>query len=294
MFHLFGNILTHHGTAANNHGENEGNITPLQKLEWEGDAHTTVSAEAIRWALRYYWQRVGYNVNRRWNDETNNGFSFTDTGFDAASFIDDDVLGFMRAEAAKLENSDEPLQKTKKRPKGTIVNRRGVLEVTRAISIAPFVGDITFNAVSGEKGRTSLYGTEVHATRYQYGFAMTPDRLKTKAHTFAVLDGLVSLSEVAGNHARFLYDFSPESIVLRWTHDFSPRLLYCFKQDEAGTLSVIDLIRRIDAGDIDPKELWIGGKIARTLEESGANIFPGVKATVEALKQVIRGDMQLS
>lgn len=243
--------------------------------------------------MRYYWQQAGYNVNRCWNDETNQ-FSFTDAGFDPAKFIDDDVLGFMRAEAAKLENSNEPSQKTKQRPKGTIVNRRGVLEMTRAISTTPFVGDITFNSMSGERGRTSLYGTEMHATRYQYGFAMTPDRLKTKGHTFAVLDGLVSLSEVAGNHARFLYDFSPESIVLRWTHDFSPRLLYCFKQDEAGTLSVIDLIHGIDAGDIDPKELWIGGKIAGTLEESGANVFPGVKAAVEALKQVIRRDMQLS
>jgi len=292
VLHLFGNILTHHGTAANNHGENEGNITPLQKLEWEGETHTTVSAEAIRWALRYYWQKAGYNVNRRWNDETN-AFSLADENFDAASFIDDDVLGFMRAEGAKVESSDEPSEKKKKRPKGTVVNRRGVLEVTRAISTTPFSGDITFNAVSGVKNRTSLYGTEVHATRYQYGFAMTPKRMKTKSHTLAVLDGLVSLSEVAGNHARFLYDFSPETIVLRWTHDFSPRLLYCFKQDEAGSLSVNDLAHRINAGDIDPKELWIGGKVAETLGDWEANIFPGVKAAVEALKQVIRSDMQL-
>ncbi|MBD1847874.1 type I-B CRISPR-associated protein Cas7/Cst2/DevR [Cyanobacteria bacterium FACHB-63] len=293
MFHLFGNILTHHGAAANNRGENEGNITPLQKLEWKGNTHTTVSAEAIRWALRYYWQRVGCNVNRRWSDETNQ-FSFTDPGFDPAKFIDDDVLGFMRVEGAKLENSEEPSKATRKRPKGTKVNRRGVLEVNRAISTTPFVGDITFNAVSGEKGRTSLYGTEVHATRYQYGFAMTPERLSTKSHVLAVLDGLVSLSDVAGNHARFLYDFSAESIVLRWTHDFSPRLLYCFKQDEAETLSAIDLIHRIEAGDIDPKELWVGGKGTRNLEDWGAHVFPGVKAAVEALKQTISRDMQLS
>lgn len=98
---------------------------------------------------------------------------------------------------------------------------------------------------------------------------MTPDRLETKSHVLAVLDGLISLSEVAGNHARFFYDFSPEMIVLRWTHDFSPRLLYCFNQSESGALSVIDLIERIDAGDIDPKELWIGGKGAENLEERG-------------------------
>ncbi|MBD2069540.1 type I-B CRISPR-associated protein Cas7/Cst2/DevR [Leptolyngbya sp. FACHB-671] len=292
MFHLFGNILTHHGPSANNRGENEGNITPLQKLAWQGETHTTVSAEAIRWALRYYWQKAGYNVNRRWNGETNE-FALQDLNFNSETFIDDDVLGFMRAEGAKAESADEPSKKGKKRPKGTVLNRRGVLEVTRAVSSTPYDGDITFNAVSGAKNRTSLYGTEFHATRYQYGFAMTPDRLKNKSRIFAVLDGLLSLNEVAGNQARFLYDFAPSSIVLRWTQDFSPRLLYCFKCDEAGkNLSAEDLVYRINAGDIDPKELWVGGEIAETLADSEVHKFSGIKAAGEALKQVIKHDMQ--
>ena len=48
--HLFGIVVTPYGAAANNRGENEGNITTLQKLLWKGEVHTTVSAEAIRWA----------------------------------------------------------------------------------------------------------------------------------------------------------------------------------------------------------------------------------------------------
>jgi len=293
MFHLFGNLLTSYGTAANNRGENEGNITPLQKLEWKGETHTTVSAEAIRWALRYYWQKAGYRVNRRWDDHANE-FVWENPDFDDASFIDDDVLGFMRAEAAKLEASDQPKEKGKKAPKGTKTARRGVLEVTRAVSTTPYAGNITFNAVSGQKGRTSLYATEVHATRYQHGFALTPDRLKDKSRIHGVLDGLISIGEVAGNHARFLFDFSPESIVLRWTHDFSPRFLYCFEEDEAGEVLVPDLLRRVATGDIDPKELWIGGAISETLGDVGANVFPGVKSAVEALKRVIAEDLQLS
>ena len=293
MFHLFGNLLTSYGTAANNHGENEGNLAPLQKLFWKGEPHTTVSAEAIRWALRYYWQKAGYRVNRSWDDNVNK-FVWENPDFDAASFIDDDVLGFMRAEAAKLEASDQPKEKGKKAPKGTTTARRGVLEVTRAVSTAPFVGDFSKNAVGGQKGRNSLYSTEVHATRYQHGFALTPDRLKDKSRIHAVLDGLISIGEVAGNHARFLFDFSPESIVLRWTHDFSPRFLYCFEEDETGEVLVPDLVRRVGAGDIDPKELWIGGAISETLGDFGANVFPGVKSAVEALKQVIAEDLQLS
>ena len=51
-FHLYGNILTFYGVAANNRGENQGNITTLQKLLWQGETHTVVSSEAIRWAIR--------------------------------------------------------------------------------------------------------------------------------------------------------------------------------------------------------------------------------------------------
>jgi len=299
-FHLFGNILTGYGIAANNRGENEGNITTLQKLLWQGEVHTTVSAEAIRWALRYYWQTShgDYEVNRRWDDDKNDNV-WENSSYNDQLFIDDDVLGFMRAEAAKEEATEEAKPKGKKAAaKGTTTAKRGVLEVTRAVSTTPYVGDITFNAASGKKGRTSLYGTEVHGTRYQYGFALTPDRLKDQSRIMAVLDGLTSLNEVAGNHSRFLYDFSPDSLVLRWTHDFSPRFLYCFAEDEERRISFPELVRRVEAGDINPTELWIAGAIAYSdevadLEERGAKVFLGVKAAVADLKKAIATDLQL-
>lgn len=300
-FHLFGNILTSYGTAANNRGENEGNITTLQKILWKNEVHTTVSAEAIRWALRYYWQTVsnGHEVNRQWNDQSNDNVWQTAT-FDPDLYIDDDVLGFMRAEGAKIDASDEEAGKGKgkKAPKGTTTARRGVLEVTRAISTQPYSGDITFNAKSGQKGSTSLYGTEVHATRYQYGFAMTPVRLYHKERVVKVLQGLISVGEVAGNHSRFLYDFSPDSLILRWTHDFSPRCLYCFEEDNQGELTMPDLVRRVEVGDIEPEELWIAGAVSKTadgnkLKELGAHVNPGVKSTVEEVTKQIQTDLEI-
>ena len=119
------------------------------------------------------------------------------------------------AEAGKTEGNDAETEtpqaegRGRRRVKGTAIKRRGALEVTRAISLAPFAGDITFNAKSGEKSSTSLYGTEVHATRYQYGFALTPQWLREQSRTLPVVDAIVGLSEVAGNQRRFLYDFSP-------------------------------------------------------------------------------------
>ena len=108
--HLFGLIVTPHGTAANNRGETMAPATTtLQKIIWNGDAHTTVSAEAIRWAIRWYWQRQHGNgvMNRQWNDETSR-HGWQDAEFQTwAAHLDDDVLGFMSAKAAKEETNDE-------------------------------------------------------------------------------------------------------------------------------------------------------------------------------------------
>lgn len=299
-FHLFGNILTSYGTAANNRGENEGNLATLQKIEWKNQVHSTVSAEAIRWALRYYWQTVdnGYEVNRSWDDDKNDN-NLKNPNYDDELYIDDDVLGFMRAEAAKLENSDKPKEKGARSPKqkGTTTAKRGVLEVTRAVSTVPFAGDTIFGTRSGAKDSTSIHIAEVHATRYQYGFALTPNRLKEQSRILAVLDGLTSLGQVAGNHARFLYDFSPDSLILRWTHDFSPRILYSFTEKE-GEISIEELITKVRNQDIEPQELWIAGAITESqkikeLEALGVNIFPGIKLAVQSMKQVIARDLQL-
>jgi len=279
--HIFGSALTAQGIAANNRGENEGNISTLQKLLWKGQVHTTVSAEAVRWAMRYYWQMIGLEVNRVWVEDKQD-HEWQDANWegwkseDGATYIDDDLLGFMRADAPRSEGE-----------KGIANKRRGCFEVARAISTTPFSGDLTFNAKSGEKGRTSLYGTEVHSTRYQFGFALTPERLRKKERALSALDAIVNLGEVAGNHSRFLFDFSPESIVLRLTHDPAPRILYCFKEDDAGEINADELVRKIEAGDIDPNELFIGGRVSEDstlVGIGGMKIFPGVKGSVEAFK----------
>lgn len=262
-----------------------------------------MSAEAIRWALRYHWQTIGLETNRTWNDQRADtewqapNFPGWDADNPGETFIDDDVLGFMLAQGAKAEGSDPPAdadassKKKGAKNKGTIEKRRGALEVTRALSLTPFAGDITFNARNGEKGRTSLYGTEVHATRYQYGFSITPGYLREGKRILAVIDGLVSLGEVAGNHSRFHYDFSPDALVLRWTHDPAPRLLYCFAESME-PLAVPDLVRRVVAGDIEPGELVVGGALAQTddgraLRERGAMVVDGVKAAADEAKKRI-------
>jgi len=288
--HVFGAIATAHGTAANNRGLTEGNTTTLQKLVWNGRVHTTVSAEAIRFALR---RRLAESepTNRTY-DEDDRANAWADPKFarwgeksKGSPFIDDDLLGFMAAEGAKQEGG-----------KGEAKVRRAVLEVTRAVSLTPWSGDVTFNAASPgatpsaqKRGLNPVpYATEMHATRYQYGFAMTPSRLRVPARAATALRGLCALGEVAGNHGRFLFDFSPEAIVLRLTEEPAPRLLYGFSADENGELSMPEIIRKVRAGDIDPKDLIVGGAILSSLSDAdrsalrGTDLHDGVRAACEA------------
>lgn len=302
--HLFGQIVTPYGTAANNRGETEGNITTLQKILWGDEVHTTVSAEAIRFAIRWNWQMVHgeETLNRRWNDKDAKN-DWADAEFSKwETYLDDDVLGFMSARAAKEDGSSSGGKKLR----GTCDKRRARLEVTRAISLTPFAGDITFNAASpgatpsaSSTGRDPVpYGTEMHATRYQYGFALTPEDLEDKARALLVVDALMELNEVAGNQARFLFDFSPDAVILRWTDDFAPRILYCFDMGDDGKVSIASLLLKIEAGDVDPAEIIIGGSCisSEDLEVSrkhGVVVVSGVKAAADELKKRMKSDLAL-
>jgi CRISPR-associated protein Cst2 len=299
--HVFANFVTPFGTAANNRAETEGNITTLQKLLWLGETHSTVSAEAIRFALRRRlamaeptnrsWDEDGRN--NIWEDHTFKGWA-SDKG---KTHIDDDLLGYMIAEAAKEEADGGD-------GKGSANVRRAVLEVTRAVSLTPWSGDVTFNAASpgatpsaskGDKNKSKNpvpYGTELHATRYQYGIALTPERLRDKSRAAKAIEALCNLGTVAGNHGRFLFDFSPEAVVIRLTPDPAPRLLYCFDTaDDGKTVVAPKLLQRIVAEDIDPKELILGvsdleSKLATELKAKGIAVL-GVKAAcAEAVKRI--------
>ena len=110
--HIFGMGLTHEGTFSNNRGENEGNTNTLQKVIRNGDLFSTVSAEAIRYALRDGWQQGGETLNRRTLDHR--AVKYNDRDFDDAKWpkrLDDDVLGFMHArddtvQSARAAGSD--------------------------------------------------------------------------------------------------------------------------------------------------------------------------------------------
>jgi CRISPR-associated protein Cst2 len=286
--HVFASIVTPFGTAANNRGETEGNVTTLQKLIWQGQPHTTVSAEAIRFGLRQILATLEKEgTNRRWNEDGRYN-EWKDREFKTwgegkkPGYIDDDLLGFMSAEAAAEEGEA-----------GSANVRRAVLEVTRAVSLTPWTGDVTFNAASPgatpsaqKKGIYSVpYGTEVHATRYQYGLALTPERLRDKSRAAKALKAVGELGTVAGNQGRFLFDFSPDYIIIRITEDPAPRILYCFEPHEGGKyVFAPSVVHRIKSGDIQADELLVG---AGDTESGIAKEFKQYEVPVSGVKAAI-------
>lgn len=307
-YYLFGTLLTHYGSASLNHGKSKGNTSPLQKARWHNKLHSVVNSDTIRWALRFYWQQYGLSVNRNWDgDEFIN--TWIDRHFDPERFIDDDVLGYMRPEAAKREITEEvneenndsqteedlPTQTRTRHPQ-----RLGALGVNRAFSLTPFDGGVTFNSTSGAKDITSLHFIEFHNTRYQYVFALDCNHLKDKSRILNVLYGLMAIRQVGGHNNVFCYDFSPESFVLRWTQDPSPDMFYCFEQLEVSPGVYAEpsispsLIESVVNEDIEPDELWIGGKIAKDFELKNAHIYPGRKKAIDELKKIITKDLGLN
>jgi CRISPR-associated protein Cst2 len=284
--HLFGTVLTAQAVASNNRGESEGTVATLQKIIRNGDLYSTVSSEAIRYALREGWQADATLPMARKVSHTGSIWAEKAKEFvNPEVYIDNDVLGYMNAKAQTA-------------------SRRGILEISRAVSVNPWPGTIShhFASIGSNPAITTLnpipYACEVHDTRYQYTIAMTPDALLAEkyARTERTLLTLQNLRRVGGCHARFLYDFSPEAIVLRWTNDPAPRIMFCFEQDERGRVDLKKLLSRINGKDVAANEIYVGTTIENipelsALRDAGAHVFSGVKPAFGALLSAIKSGL---
>jgi CRISPR-associated protein Cst2 len=106
------------------------------------------------------------------------------------------------------------------------------------------------------------------------------------------LDAISAVRHVGGNHSRFLYDFRPESIVIRITEDPSPWIMDCFKRvgNEVGCTR---LVRLVEVGDVKADELIVAGEIVDTpygkqLEKLGVKVCRGVKEAIALAKESLK------
>jgi CRISPR-associated protein Cst2 len=327
--YVYGTIVTSEACASNNRGRNSGNNTTLQKAVYRGGEHTCVSAEAMRFAVRYWMQQNGIEVNRSYDPSTNR-FVFKDEKYgywgkpDFVPYADDDLLGFMNAEAPKEADADATLAaaetdapegvteattaagepgeesggKTGKRgakpkAKGKASKRTSPLAVSRALSLKPWVGENTFNCVGGvkEAGKLSLYGAEMHTTAYQFTFGLDTKSVVNKQNVARLVDALTDPCPVAGNHSRFYYEFAPESVIYRVTNAHSSRIQNIFDYDDNTNKPTAQrLIAQVECGDCPASEVIVGGEIARTeegqqLARLGCKVFPSVFAASREVKR---------
>ena len=97
---------------------------------------------------------------------------------------------------------------------------------------------------------------------------------------------------VAGNHGRFLFDFSPEVVVIRLTQDPAPRFLYCFDTpDDGKTVHAKKLIDRLAVEDIKAEELIVGtadtgSALATELKARNVTVLGVVKACELAVARI--------
>ncbi|MEA5511749.1 type I-B CRISPR-associated protein Cas7/Cst2/DevR [Crocosphaera sp. UHCC 0190] len=281
--HIFVTVVTPTAVAANNRGEGDGStLSTLQKITRGNDQYTTVSADAIRWGYRECLQNSQpNNVNRTFDAEADK-YNIKDEKYNPQTYIDDDLFGFMDA-------------KKDKDNKNATEKRRGALEVSRAISLDPYWGDIVFGSKGGEKGKTSIHNTEVHCTAYQYTLALTPSSLKASERAKLLLDAIPAIKHVGGNYARFLYEFRPESIVIRVTEDPSPWIMNCFER-VGDSVGCPRLVRLVEVKDILASELIVAGEIADTpygekLKSLNVKVYRGVKEAIAAAKEMLKTEV---
>jgi CRISPR-associated protein Cst2 len=133
----------------------------------------------------------------------------------------------------------------------------------------------------------------MHTTEYQYSFGLNLNDVLDKANIGHFMDAIADMPPVAGNHARFAYDFSPASIVLRVTSSHSSKIQNCFEHnEESRTYSMDKLVYRVQSGDIPASELIVGGEAAHTeegekLRQLGVAVFNGVMAAMQEAKRRI-------
>lgn len=252
---LFCTVLTYAAPSSNYRGESEENRTVLQKINKNGKDYAIFSSESIRNALREtISKKIDLrSINRtRLHNEGQLAVEFKAIP-DADKYADDFIFGYMVADKVSKKFDS-------------------VLRINYAVALSPYKYEASFHQSPMNAGKSPwknqsssvLLHKEVSYTAVQYPFALSGNDCKKHPDWIkALLDSIGELNNVAGGHARNLYDFAPKSIVVRLT----PKLVagydtYSFKED--GNWSEIS---RINERDLPKDEFYFGGEIVRTMKE---------------------------
>ena len=273
---LFATVLTYAAPSSNYRGESEENRTVLQKITRDGKEFTIISPESMRNALRDILATKGLPSNRRrLHTEDQLAVEFKEFP-DADRFADDFLFGYMVAD-------------TKGMPKGRPSKRDSVLRMNLAVALHPYRFDATFhqsplNAGASpwkNSGSSALLHREVAHTAYQYPFALNLGDCTSNKHggawTRALLESIGELSNVAGGHARSLFEMAPRSVVARLTLSLVAGYdSYGFSPD--GSFAELE---RVFKDDLPGGEFWLGGELVRRMSDEQRAAFTEKGVTLD-------------
>ncbi|MFM8275014.1 MAG: type I-B CRISPR-associated protein Cas7/Cst2/DevR [Gemmata sp.] len=268
---LFATVLTKKQPSANYRGESELNRTVIQKVTDGRFDYPIFSPESMRNALREVLRGYGLPSNReRLNDEEQLAVRFSDYP-DPDKYVDDFFFGYLVAASGKDRKRilDELKKERANKGEGFTFKRDSILRMNLAKALEPYRHNAVFTQsplAAGESKyqnatTSALLHRETAVSAFQYPFALNIEDCKPKAAwTRKLLKAIGELNDVAGNHARSYFEFSPESIIVRLTSSLvAGYQTYCFKQDG----SMPDVLGDILIDYYPGKEFFVGGEIVK-------------------------------
>lgn len=259
---LFATVLTYAAPSSNYRGESEENRTVIQKITRAGQEFPVISPEAMRNAIREILAARDLPVNRtRLHDEEQLAVEYQDFP-DATKYADDFIFGYLVADPKEM--------KKRKRP----AKRDSVLRMNLAVALEPYRFDATFHQSPMNAGKSpwknatgsALLHRESAYTAFQYPFALAgADCLEGKGPQWIrqLTQAIGELSNVAGGHARSLFEMAPRSLVVRVT----PVLVAGYDSYGFDAKGNFPELGRISTGDLPGAEFLVGGDLARRMPD---------------------------
>lgn len=291
---LFATVLTYPAPTANYRGESELNRTVIQKITDGRFEYPIISPEAIRNALRETLRAYGLPMNReRLPDEEQLAVKFHDFP-DPDRYADDFLFGYLVAtDKAKREQIIKKVNRD-----GFRFKRDSVLRMNLAKGLEPYRHDTVFtqspmasedSAYRNATGSALLH-RETAVTAFQYPFALCGNDCQGQPEwTRSLLRAIGELSNVAGNHARSLYEMAPASVTIRLTDQLVAGYdSYHFSLPTRGPanerLIQSSLVRDLLDHDLDlpAGEFYLGGEMVREMPADQRQQLEQRKVTLDA------------
>jgi CRISPR-associated protein Cst2 len=320
---LFATVLTNVAPSANYRGESEQNRSVIQRVTLGRFEYAVISPEAMRNALREILRNYDLPCNReRLHNEDQLAVRFEDYPY-PERWVDDFFFGYLVA-----NRRDVPATVVKERD--LEFKRDSVLRMNLALALEPHRHDALFTqspltvknqAAPWQNAATSaLLHRDTTVTAYQYPFALNLNDCRLDDDGSPV-DGVLSpggnpysnrgeqhrdwlrhllraiseLSNVAGNHARSLYQMFPASIAIRLTNSLvSEYDLYAFRPEG----SLPEVVDGILHDDYPASEFYLGGEIVRqvltddervALEHRGVHLHRMGRDALNAVAEAVTG-----